>query len=398
MAEAGNPGATWKTLTNTAIEALRPGHEIKDDKVPGLSVRAHPTGKSFMLYYRTKLGVVRRPKIGAWGVLSIAQARDIARGMLAQVAAGNDPVGQREAVQREPKMDDLWRRVEMQHYTAEAGWHKEARRIYWLHLSPRIGARRVGEIDIETVMDVHGAMAKTPFLANRALSVLGKALKLAEIWKMRPVGSNPCPLVTAYPERKRKRYAKPDEAQKVGRYLALLSRSPNYTADVAFLYLLIFSGARPTEIGRATPAILERIERDGRVCGALRIANGKTGERNVFLPPQAMAVLDRLPKGRKALAGRTTVPRRLWGRIRKFVGCDDLWMRDWRRTFATTALSNGVSLGVVGELLGHASAQTTKVYAKLMEDPALAAASDTANHMERMLKGGPSRSGDQRPG
>ena len=120
MAEAGNPGATWKTLTNTAIEALRPGHEIKDDKVPGLSVRAHPTGKSFMLYYRTKLGVVRRPKIGAWGVLSIAQARDIARRMLAQVAAGNDPVGQREAVQREPKMDDLWRRVEMQHCAIQA--------------------------------------------------------------------------------------------------------------------------------------------------------------------------------------------------------------------------------------------------------------------------------------
>lgn len=390
-----NPGATRRTLTNTAINALQSGQELKDDQVPGLTVRAHAAGKSFMLYYRTKMGVVRRPKIGAWGVLSIAQAREIARSMLTQVAAGVDPVAAREAAAREPTMDDLWRRVEVQHYSREKGWHKEARRIYWLHVSPRIGTKRLGQIDIETVMDLHGAMSKTPFLANRALSIVGKALKLAEIWKMRPVGSNPCPLVTAYEERTRKRYAKPDEAQKVGRYLALLSRSPNYTADVAFLYLLIFSGARPTEIGRATPAILERIERDGKVCGALRIAHGKTGERNVFLPPQAMAVLDRLPKDRKTLAGRTSVPRRLWARIRSFVGCDDLWIRDWRRTFATTALSNGVSLGVVGELLGHRSAQTTKVYAKLMEDPALAAASDTANHMERMLKGGPSRSATQ---
>jgi site-specific recombinase XerD len=59
-----------------------------------------------------------------------------------------------------------------------------------------------------------------------------------------------------------------------------------------------------------------------------------------------------------------------------------------RRTFATVALSNGVPIGQVGELLGHASTQTTKIYAKLLEETAHAAAAKTAGLMAGMLQGG----------
>jgi hypothetical protein len=40
---------------------------------------------------------------------------------------------------------------------------------------------------------------------------------------------------------------------------------------------------------------------------------------------------------------------------------------------------------VMGNLLGHASPQTTEIYAELMEDPAHAAAAKTAEAMERLL-------------
>ena len=84
-------------LTNTAIDALQPGQRLKDDRVPGLEVRANAGGKSFMLYYRTRTGIVRRPKIGNYPVLTLAAAREIARGLLAQVAAGGDPSRERQA-------------------------------------------------------------------------------------------------------------------------------------------------------------------------------------------------------------------------------------------------------------------------------------------------------------
>jgi hypothetical protein len=53
----------------------------------------------------------------------------------------------------------------------------------------------------------------------------------------------------------------------------------------------------------------------------------RTGEeRVVYLPPQARRVLDKLPANRARLAGRVTVPRKLWNMIRKEVGCPDLWL------------------------------------------------------------------------
>jgi len=84
-----------KTLTNTAIDALKPGGELKDDRVPGLSVRAHKSGKSFMLYYRTRGGVTRRPKLGDCAIMSLSDARDLAKNWLGQVSAGGQRLRRR---------------------------------------------------------------------------------------------------------------------------------------------------------------------------------------------------------------------------------------------------------------------------------------------------------------
>lgn len=376
------------TLTNTAIAALSSGQQLKDDRVPGLSVRAHATGKSFVLYYRTKGGIERRPKIGDAAVLGIADAREIARGYLAQVAAGGDPVADRAAAKADLTLDQLWARVAREYYCKPKGWHAEARRIYHKHVSPRIGKNRLGSLTVSDVGGVHRAMAADPFQANRVLSVVSKALNLAEGWELRPLGSNPCQRVTRYPEPKRRRYATAVELARLGPELD--SRVRRNASGVAFLYLLLFSGARPTEIERAVPAQLQRFEREegGRIVafGVLRLEEAKRGPRDVYLPPQAMAVIDQLPAGRKHLAGRARMPRTLWHSVRKKIGCVDLWARDMRRTFATVAMSNGVAIGQVGELLGHQSAQTTKIYAKLMEEGAHSAAAVTATQMERLLK------------
>ena len=113
-------GATWKTskvtLTESANAKLKPGNELKDTKVIGLSVRANRSRKSFLLYYRTKDGKVRRPKIGDCGAIVLADARSIARNILAKVAAGGDPAADRDASRKEPTLTDLWDRCEREHW------------------------------------------------------------------------------------------------------------------------------------------------------------------------------------------------------------------------------------------------------------------------------------------
>ena len=365
------------TLTNTAIERLLPGDEIRDDLVPGLTVRGHASGRSFMLFYTVR-GRRRRPKIGDYGVLSISDARKIAKRMLAEVAAGGDPSGARQAARLEPTLAVLWDRVAAEHYRGDQGWAAEAARIWNKDIKPRLGTRRVADLDYEDVKKMHDALG-SPSTANRALAVLSKMLALAERWKMRPLGSNPCQHVVRFPERKRRRYAKPEELLEIGERLRQYANAN--PIGVAMIYLLAFSGARPTEIERAR---WDQLEETADGAGVLRIEDGKTGRRDVHLPPQAMAVLAKVPRTGAAIF-RRRMPRRLWETIRDQIGAGDLWLRDLRRTFATVGMSNNVNAGVVGELLGHASAQTTKIYAKLMEDPAAAAAKSIADRVAGLM-------------
>lgn len=378
-------------LTNTAIDALQPGKEIKDDRVPGLSVRAHKSGKSFMLYYRTRGGIPRRPKLGDCASMTLADARDLAREWLRQVSSGGDPAKDFKTARGEPVMDDLWRSAEREHYCDGKAWDKEAKRLYAVHVKPKLGKTKVRDVAYADIDRLHKAFRDTPTLGNRILALLSKMLHLAERWDMRDLNSNPCSLVERFREKKRRRFASAVELGQISTVLDRYAAHPDHLSGVAFLYLLLYSGARPTEIERATPAMLERHVKteDGVavVYGVLRIEDGKTGQRDVFMPAQAMAILDKLPAKRENLAGRPHMPRRLWRLVRKEVGCHDLWARDMRRTFATVGYSSGVDKKVMGNLLGHASPATTEIYAKLMEDPAHAAAAATATAIHQLVKG-----------
>jgi site-specific recombinase XerD len=62
-------------------------------------------------------------------------------------------------------------------------------------------------------------------------------------------------------------------------------------------------------------------------------------------------------------------------------------MHDLRHSFASAAISAGMTLAQIGELLGHQTPTTTHRYAHLMEEAANAAANATADViMARMKK------------
>ena len=52
-----------------------------DTKITGLHLKFQ-LGKIFYLYFRTKCGEQKRPKLGEFGIITIEQARDLSRVML----------------------------------------------------------------------------------------------------------------------------------------------------------------------------------------------------------------------------------------------------------------------------------------------------------------------------
>ena len=71
-----------------------------------------------------------------------------------------------------------------------------------------------------------------------------------------------------------------------------------------------------------------------------------------------------------------------WRRIRKRAGLDDVRLHDLRHSFASVAVSGGLSLPMIGRLLGHYNVATTHRYAHLVADPLRAADRDVGTTVD----------------
>jgi integrase len=353
-------------LSDKNIRKAPIGSTLRDLTVRGLHFRKTASGGAFYLYYRTKAGIERRPKLEDHGIISLTEAREIARTMLGDVARGLDPAAIAKVRTIEPTVDDLWTEFWKRRASRKKSGLEDAR-SYRNHIQPRFGSRPLSYVTYSRLSDMMDDMSERPIAANRVLALTSTMFNFA----VAPLGwcaANPAKAVRRNRERKRRRYMKGEEAARISEVLhAAGKENPQ---SVAFIYLLIMTGARTGEIAGAQWSWLE-----GNV---LRLPDSKTGEKTIYLPQVAIDLIDRLPKTSGTITGIKR-PKKLWERIRKEAGCPDLRLHDLRHSFASAALSAGLSLAQIGELLGHKSTQTTARYAHLVEEVGVAAATATAD-------------------
>lgn len=356
------------SLTVKDITDALPGDVLRDDQVRGLHLRAFPNRKTFYLYYRTKTGEERRPKVGDYGVLTINDARRIARRLLIEVAEGKDPSGNTKAARAGLTVNELIAEYEKRVLPKR----RSARsiKIVLAHVRKHLGTKKVASLDLPDVEALHAAISLTaPIQANRAVATVSALLTLAERLQARPLNSNFCKLVERNPETKRKRYLRPgDEARAIGAALGKRLYGEQHEAAL-FIILLLLTGARKSEIGQA-----KEVQRQG---DKLILTDHKTAEhigaKTIYLPKAAVELLDdplRPQHIRRGYLVGVADPRALWDTIRAECGVGDLRLHDLRHTFASIGIGADVSLSQVGALLGHTTAQTTKRYEHLIDDPA----------------------------
>ena len=230
------------------------------------------------------------------------------------------------------------------------------------YLLPFFGAKRVAEIERADIRRWFDSLSGTPGNANRTLPVLSVMLRQAELWDLRPQGSNPCRNMRRYKMPPRERFLSLDELKRLG---FVLDHAEDRQA-VAAIRLLLFTGARSSEITglewdwiRGTRAVLP---------------DSKTGPKSIQLPPPARTVLNGLPR-----AGRFVFPNKRgdarmadlglrWQKLRYLAGLDDVRIHDFRHSFASHAVMSGLDLYTVGRLLGHADTASTERYAHLADE------------------------------
>lgn len=385
-------------LTKKVIEAAESRareHAIWDDDVSGLGVRISPKGrKTFVLKYRTLDGVQRKPSIGAFGALTVTQAREIARDMLAEVRKGGDPSRERQEGRVAPTVAEVCDRFMAEH--SELHKKKSSVRndeiLIRLHIKPRIGSRKIADISFEDITELHNSMKDVPYAANRMVALMSKLLNLCEQWKLRPLNSNPCRHVKRYPERMRKRKLSQVEIQRLAKTLLEVEthadrKHRENPRVIGAIRLLMFTGMRVSEVLNLR---WSEVDLEG---GCIWLEDSKTGPKDISLNSAAREVLSAQPKkqdndyifpGRRAGRPLTDL-KRPWHRIRSRARLDDMQLHDFRRTFAATAAAGGLSLYQIGQLLGHRSQQTTARYADLLQDPKRAASEQVGEMLTAVI-------------
>jgi hypothetical protein len=227
---------------------------VWDDELPGFGLRVFPSGrKTFFVQYRARgESRTRRYVLGPYGVLTPAEARDLATQVLADVRKGGDPSEARRIEARAPTVGDLCTR----YLTDYADGRKKARsvaedrRLIEEFVKAALGRRKVRAVTRLEIVRLHNSLQETPYQANRVLAVVSRMFNLAERWGLRPGGSNPVRHVDRFAERKRERFLSEAELARLGKALADAEQAQTETRDHRRDPALVFTGCRLGEILR----------------------------------------------------------------------------------------------------------------------------------------------------
>ena len=370
-------------ISQQSVKQLEPKsktYSVWCSELKGFGVRVNPAGSmSFIAKYRVN-GKQQMATIGRTDALKAEAARRRARELMGSAAMGINEIALEKADRSAATITELAERFIETYipYHLKPSTQKDYRRSIEKFIIPKLGRTKVRELDRAAISEFHQGFADTPYQANRILGTLSVMLTQAEIWGMRPEGINPCLRVKRFREKKRERFLSSEE---MGRLAESLEQEAKEAPSAAAAFrLLILTGCRLGEIQKLQWRDID-FERE-----EIRLSDSKTGQRTVYLSPQGITLLNSIPRvegnpyvivGRQP-GGYLTDLQKPWRRVRKRADLEDVRIHDLRHTFAANAAASGLSLPMIGKLLGHTQAQTTARYAHLAADPVRKANADVA--------------------
>jgi integrase len=357
----------------------------KDVVTAGLGIRITAAGhRAWVFDYRLRdgSGKQRRLTIARFPYLGTGAARKRARKLREEIEAGGDPQGVKAAKRKVPTINKLCDQFEAEQVALiQAKKLREStfagyRRMIRLYIRPELGSMKVTEVDDIDVKRVFRKITASGKLvaANRVVALLSTMMTFAIGEKIRT--DNPCTLVKHNKELPRERDIRPDE---LDRFTAELAKHNNPAANV--LKLLLVTGARKSECMNMRWADISFGENPSWHRKAVDIKGG----RDHFLPLNSVAAQQLIKIHDEAIArdgqlGEFVFPgtgrkrrvvdlRKTWLMILKNAGITDLHIHDLRHHFASQLASSGASELMIGALLAHRSAASTRRYVRMFQNP-----------------------------
>ena len=364
---------TEKVIASLACEAGQKDRLVFDDTVRGLGLRISTTGsKGFLVQYRNAAGNKRRLPLGAWGAITLEQARQAAQSVLGQVASGRDPYSERktekENSQRDADGDKLTLSTLLQDWqsiglaTRRESYRREAVRAVSLAFNPFLKRRAdaLRRADVVGVLDALVKAGKGP-TANRT-GAYGRACYTWAV-KRGKLAENPFEgIPTPSDNGSRDRVLNDEEIGAIGRS----------TDDLGYPFgplfkLLMLTAQRRDEVARMR---WSEISNDFTTWTQPGEKTKNKQGHIVHLAPEARAVLVSLPRrtdtdfifstnGKTAVSGFSKAKNRLNEIIAERNGdakIPDWRLHDFRRSCVTWLATAGFNPAVADKILNHKTA------------------------------------------
>jgi integrase len=356
-----------------------------DPRVPGFGLRVYAAGgKSFFLNYHHG-GRERRYTIGAFPRWSVTAARERAKELRIEIDRDHDPAGQKRERREAPTVQDLVDRYIVDHLPTKAASKHNDDKAMLAEIARHLGSHtKVADIHGGDIAKMHrkisesiGRYGPRRVRANRVLAVCSKMFSLSLVpragenapWRD-AVQGNPCKGIKRNHEEGRERFFSQLELTAISDALA---KYPGIAADCVRLIML--TGCRPAEALKAS--WIEFDAEPGYWCKS----SANTKQRKSHKLPLSPAALELVARLRKERIGNWAFPGakpsehlaalwHVWRFVREETGLGkDARIYDLRHTFASIGAGGGLSLPIIGRLLGHTQPRTTQRYAHLADDP-----------------------------
>lgn len=379
------------------VQKLKPpasGQRIEwDDKVAGFGVRISEGGAiAFVLNY-TLNKRRRRYRIGRYPAWNAITARKRAIELTAGIDNGIDPQDQKDQREQAPTFGELSKQ-----YLEHAATYKRASSLRndtsnINRLLPQWESVQLREIRLHDIEKIRASFTGTPYRANRVLALLSHMFTKAVDWGL--CDSSPFKRGVVkrlkFHEEPKDTWLNADQQARLNR--ALDKYSDQNAADA--IRLLLLTGSREHEVLQADWA---QFDLKRAIWIKPSHATKQREKEHLPLSKRALAVLKHIgPKKEGPLfpgadhEARVTI-RRPWVQVLRAAGLvqaierpgkrrktvirykPTIRLHDLRHTFASELVNKGVSLHLVGKLIGHRNPATTNRYAHASQDALRAAA------------------------
>jgi len=387
--------------------------------------------KTYFVWYRAGQGrgaLRREYTVARHGEMTPEEARQEAAKVLSRVRLGEDPQNKRQRARVEMDVASL-----CEWYLRDGVALKKAstlvsdRARIKAHILPLLGSRPVSAVTSADVArflkDVAAGKTavkvKATVAALRKRGIKGRAITEADRRRRsdpatrggkgtatRTVGllgaiftfaireglrsDNPVRGVERFPDQKSQRFLNAEELGRLATALRLAGQTGVNACGLNVIRLLMLTGARKSEIEGLR---WSEVDFDH---SSLNLADSKTGARTIPLGEPALTCIRSISRAEGTdyvFPSEDTKSRhyvgtpRVWAQLKLACDLPGVRIHDLRHTYASFGVASGLSLPMLGAILGHRDFKTTQQYAHLADDPVRAAADRTAGVIAAAMLG-----------